>query len=55
MTRRKALYAFVIGLIVIIAVIYFVFLMPREHIYNATLASNPMTVYRMSEMFFLHS
>ena len=47
MTRRKLLYVFVISLIMLMAVIYFVFLMPREHVYSGTLASNATTIYQL--------
>ena len=46
MTRRKLLYVFVVSLIMLMGVIYFVFLMPREHVYSGTLASNTTTIYQ---------
>ena len=54
MTKRKLLYAIVISFILITIAVYFIFLMPRQHIYSATLASNPKSVYQMAEMLKLY-
>lgn len=39
MIKRRIIYAIVIGLIVVLTSLYFLFFMPREHIYNGTLAT----------------
>ncbi len=44
MTKRKVLYAVVVGIIMFVILWYFVFLMPRDHVYNATLAGTTKSV-----------
>lgn len=45
MTRRNVLYAIIIGFIMVTILLYFIFFMPNEHVYNGTLASSQMSPY----------
>ncbi len=44
MTKRKVLYALVVGIIMVVILGYFIFLVPRDHVYNATLAGTSKAV-----------
>ena len=47
MARRKILYVSVITLILLCVIIYFIIFIPRDHVYNGTLATNPSIVYQI--------